>query len=517
MFGKKRIQELEYKLSEANDQIDKVSKEAKDLERQLGAAVSKSSNLEESLSEAETKAKDLEENLFEAKSKASDLEVLLADEKNMNADLEGKISAADNKIYDLEQALSAEKAKSGDLERVFADAQSKIAELEAVLSDMNEKNAEMSEKNAEMCEKNAELERELAESEMTELKQKEKDLIIEYEGLKDLYSRKVKEFDDALEERERAFAREDALKRRNLEEELEENRQDSQRYVGNTVKNFSESFSFYQNQIKTLQEEAVKARTESALKIGLLSAGAKPDDIDYLMFKMEHDGDWKPELSEDGQIKGLDDKLKGLKTQYLSQTGPMTTAARSCVIIGARRDIMDHVRLSESGTSVIILDQSLLPGEEQYIELKTLEEMVVYKALYGERQMWVRPADMFFGKVERDGKVMERFQEVFDVDERFKDAARLIVNSQSSLRSNLQRKLAISYARAGRILDQLEGAGIVGPMEGSLPREVLVKDSDLLEQILSHYEPIPKASDDGMDQKEARTLLDRLYWEVVSE
>ena len=148
---------------------------------------------------------------------------------------------------------------------------------------------------------------------------------------------------------------------------------------------------------------------------------------------------------------------------------------------------------------------------------ETLEDMAVYQALYGERQMWVRPAGMFFSKVESDGKVMERFQEVFDVDERFKDAARLIVNSQSSLRSNLQRKLAISYARAGRILDQLEGAGIVGPMEGSLPREVLVKDSDLLEQILSHYEPIPKASDDGMDQKEARTLLDKLYWEVGSE
>ena len=75
----------------------------------------------------------------------------------------------------------------------------------------------------------------------------------------------------------------------------------------------------YQNQIKTLQAEAVKARTESALKIGLLSAGAKPDDIDYLMFKMEHDGDWKPELSDDGQIKGLDDKLKGLKTQFPAQ------------------------------------------------------------------------------------------------------------------------------------------------------------------------------------------------------
>ncbi len=148
---------------------------------------------------------------------------------------------------------------------------------------------------------------------------------------------------------------------------------------------------------------------------------------------------------------------------------------------------------------------------------ETLEEMVVYQAMYGERQMWVRPAEMFFEKVERDGKAMDRFQEVADVDEHFKDAARLIVNSQSSLRSNLQRKLAISYARAGCILDQLEGAGIVGPMNGSLPREVLVKDIELLEQILSHFEPIPKASDDGMVQKGARTLIDSLYWEMDSD
>lgn len=75
----------------------------------------------------------------------------------------------------------------------------------------------------------------------------------------------------------------------------------------------------YQAQIQKLQEEAVQAKTESALKIGLLSAGAKASDIDYLLFKMEHDGDWKPELGEDGQIKGLDDKVKGLKTQFPSQ------------------------------------------------------------------------------------------------------------------------------------------------------------------------------------------------------
>lgn len=75
----------------------------------------------------------------------------------------------------------------------------------------------------------------------------------------------------------------------------------------------------YQAQIQTLQEEAVKAKTESALKIGLLSAGAKPSDIDYLLFKMEHDSDWKPELDDQGKVKGLDEKLKGLKIQFPAQ------------------------------------------------------------------------------------------------------------------------------------------------------------------------------------------------------
>ena len=43
---------------------------------------------------------------------------------------------------------------------------------------------------------------------------------------------------------------------------------------------------------------------------------------------------------------------------------------------------------------------------------ETLEELVVYPAMYGDHQLWVRPKEMFFGKVERDGKVMNRFEEV---------------------------------------------------------------------------------------------------------
>ena len=75
----------------------------------------------------------------------------------------------------------------------------------------------------------------------------------------------------------------------------------------------------YQAQIAKQQEELDQAKTESALKIGLLSAGAKASDIDYLIYKMHHDSDWKPELDDNGQVKGLDDKLKGLKTQFPAQ------------------------------------------------------------------------------------------------------------------------------------------------------------------------------------------------------
>jgi hypothetical protein len=75
----------------------------------------------------------------------------------------------------------------------------------------------------------------------------------------------------------------------------------------------------YEETIKKQQEELAASKTESALKIGLLAAGAKATDIDYLIYKMNHDGQWKAELDNDGNVKGLDDKLKGLKTQFPNQ------------------------------------------------------------------------------------------------------------------------------------------------------------------------------------------------------
>ncbi|WP_316828915.1 DNA translocase FtsK [Pedobacter miscanthi] len=82
----------------------------------------------------------------------------------------------------------------------------------------------------------------------------------------------------------------------------------------------------------------------------------------------------------------------------------------------------------------------------------------------------------------------------FDPNERdkfFEDAARLIVMHQQGSTSLIQRKLKLGYNRAGRIIDQLEAAGIVGPFEGSKAREVLYPDEYSLEQFLN-----------GMDSKD---------------
>jgi S-DNA-T family DNA segregation ATPase FtsK/SpoIIIE len=75
-----------------------------------------------------------------------------------------------------------------------------------------------------------------------------------------------------------------------------------------------------------------------------------------------------------------------------------------------------------------------------------------------------------------------------DLDKRdslFDDAARLIVQNQQGSTSLIQRKFSIGYNRAGRIVDQLEAAGIIGPFEGSKARQVLIMDELSLEHLLN--------------------------------
>ena len=73
-----------------------------------------------------------------------------------------------------------------------------------------------------------------------------------------------------------------------------------------------------------------------------------------------------------------------------------------------------------------------------------------------------------------------------DKDAMFEDAARVLVIHQSGSTSLIQRKLKLGYNRAGRIIDQLEAAGIVGPFEGSKARQVLIPDEMALEELLNN-------------------------------
>jgi S-DNA-T family DNA segregation ATPase FtsK/SpoIIIE len=87
------------------------------------------------------------------------------------------------------------------------------------------------------------------------------------------------------------------------------------------------------------------------------------------------------------------------------------------------------------------------------------------------------PLPEFEGDENVDGKGE---LDVSDFDNLLPDAARLIVTHQQGSTSLIQRKMKLGYNRAGRIMDQLEATGIVGPFTGSKPREVLFMDLDQL-------------------------------------
>ena len=74
-----------------------------------------------------------------------------------------------------------------------------------------------------------------------------------------------------------------------------------------------------------------------------------------------------------------------------------------------------------------------------------------------------------------------------NIDPMVEEAARMVVTSQKGSTSDLQRRLGMGYARAGRVMDQLEAAGVVGPQEGSKPRQVLVTTFNELDEILAAF------------------------------
>ena len=161
-------------------------------------------------------------------------------------------------------------------------------------------------------------------------------------------------------------------------------------------------------------------------------------------------------------------------------------------------------RVPESVDSRVILDREgaerlLGNGDMLYVNggepvrvqcayIDTLETERICQFI-SQQQGYISPfelPDPYFDENEYGGE--SRDVDMQHLDPMFEDAAHLIVREQSGSTSLIQREFAIGYNRAGRLMDQLEKAGIVGAAHGSKPREVLIMDDTSLENLLSQWE-----------------------------
>jgi len=118
-----------------------------------------------------------------------------------------------------------------------------------------------------------------------------------------------------------------------------------------------------------------------------------------------------------------------------------------------------------------------------FIDTKEIEELTEF---IGSQQGY--PDAMHLPEYIDDSEGGSQEVDLRKRDPMFEEAARLVIQHQQGSTSLIQRKLSIGYNRAGRLIDQLEAAGVVGPFEGSKARDVLISDYSHLEQILKSLE-----------------------------
>lgn len=132
------------------------------------------------------------------------------------------------------------------------------------------------------------------------------------------------------------------------------------------------------------------------------------------------------------------------------------------------------------GDMLISMGADLVRVQCAYIDTEEVESLTGF---IGKQQgyptAWYLPEPRTEGNEEMADFSSEK------MDELFEEAARLVVTTQQGSTSSIQRKFSIGYNRAGRIMDQLEAAGIVGPVDGSKPRQVYYQDLYSLEKYLN--------------------------------
>jgi S-DNA-T family DNA segregation ATPase FtsK/SpoIIIE len=130
------------------------------------------------------------------------------------------------------------------------------------------------------------------------------------------------------------------------------------------------------------------------------------------------------------------------------------------------------------GDMLLSLNSDIIRLQTPFIETDEVEKICDY---IGSQRAY--PSAYQLPEFEGDETAISEVS-LSERDPQFDEAARLIVRHQQGSTSLIQRKLKLGYNRAGRLIDQLEAAGVVGPFEGSKAREVLIKDEYALEQFL---------------------------------
>lgn len=148
---------------------------------------------------------------------------------------------------------------------------------------------------------------------------------------------------------------------------------------------------------------------------------------------------------------------------------------------GAEKLIGNGDMIYLSGADTERVQCAFVSGKEINSICKFISEQQGYKMSYNTPYYLPEPASEDGGS-EGGGMI-----DMNNLDPRFEEAARMVVSSQRGSTSDIQRRLGMGYARSGKVMDQLQAAGIVGPQEGSKPRQVLVSDLDELDEIIQAY------------------------------
>ncbi len=131
------------------------------------------------------------------------------------------------------------------------------------------------------------------------------------------------------------------------------------------------------------------------------------------------------------------------------------------------------------GDMLLSIGSSVVRLQCAFVDTPEVEDVIKF---ISDQQGFPEP--FFLPEVKTEENIGGGSVSIGDLDDMFEEAAKVIIMHQQGSTSMIQRKLSLGYNRAGRIMDQMERVGLVGPASGSKPREVLVYSVDELENIL---------------------------------